>query len=117
MLDNGQSEQRDFICLLNKKEFSDVTLVVENKQIFAHQVILASRSTYFEAQFSHDFSEKALRVVDFNDSGITYDQLMQLLRHIYSDNIKIESKFIYDLLSVSNNISLISIIFIPSIAC
>lgn len=47
--------------------------MVEGKQIFAHQVILASRSTYFEALFTHDFSEKDLRVVDFNDSGITYD--------------------------------------------
>ncbi len=81
-----------------------MTLIVEGKQIFAHQVILASRSTYFEALFSHDFSEKDLRIVDFNDSGITYEQLLSLLRHIYSDNIKIESKCIYDLLSVSNHI-------------
>ena len=86
-------------------EFSDVTLIVEGKQIFAHQVILASRSNYFEALFKHDFSEKDLRVVDFNDSGISYDQLYLLLRHIYSDNTKIESKYIDDLLSVSTFIS------------
>ena len=91
----------DLMSLLNKREFSDVTLMVDGKPIYAHQVILASRSTYFEALFTHDFSEKDLRVVDFNDSGISYDQMMQLLKHIYSDNMKIESKFIYDLLSVS----------------
>jgi len=51
-------EQRDFLNLLNEPEFSDVTLMVEGKQIYAHQVILASRSTYFEALFTHDFSEK-----------------------------------------------------------
>jgi len=79
-----------------------VTLVVENKQVYCHQVILASRSTYFEALFTHDFSEKDLRVVDFNESGISYEQLIRLLKHIYSDNLKIESKFIYDLLSVSH---------------
>ena len=90
------------MSLLNKREFSDVTLMVDGKPIYAHQVILASRSTYFEALFTHDFSEKDLRVVDFNDSGISYDQMMQLLKHIYSDNMKIESKFIYDLLSVSS---------------
>ena len=87
-----------------------MTLIVEGKQIFAHQVILASRSTYFEALFSHDFSEKDLRIVDFNDSGITYEQLLSLLRHIYSDNIKIESKCIYDLLSVSNHINFYSLL-------
>jgi hypothetical protein len=91
----------DLMTLLNKREFSDVTLMVDGKPIYAHQAILASRSTYFEALFTHDFSEKDLRVVDFNDSGISYDQMMQLLKHIYSDNMKIESKFIYDLLSVS----------------
>ena len=86
-----------------------MTLIVEGQQIFAHQVILASRSTYFEALFSHDFSEKDLRVVDFNDSGITYNQLMSLLRHIYSDNIKIESKSIYDLLSLADRYDIQSI--------
>ena len=40
-------------------------------------------------------------MVNFNDSDITYNQLYELLKHIYSDNIKIESKFIYDLLTVS----------------
>jgi len=76
--------------------------MVEGKQIFAHQVILASRSTYFEALFTHDFSEKEQRIVDFNDSGISYDHLMQLLKHIYSDFVKIDSKYIYDLLQLAD---------------
>lgn len=92
--DKIYQNHRDLITLLDKKEFSDVTLLVDNQQIYAHQVILASRSTYFEALFTHDFSEKDKRVVDFNDSGITYSQLFQLLKHIYSDNMKIDSKFI-----------------------
>lgn len=62
---------------------------------------MASRSTYFQALFTHDFSEKEMRVVDFNDSGIPYEQFYQMLKHIYSDHMKIESKYIYDLLSVS----------------
>lgn len=40
-------------------------------------------------------------MVDFNDSGISYSQLIQLLRHMYSDHVKIESRYIYDLLAVS----------------
>jgi membrane-bound inhibitor of C-type lysozyme len=40
-------EQKDLIALLNKQDFSDVTLIVEGREIYAHQVILASRSTYF----------------------------------------------------------------------
>lgn len=101
--------QKDFISIFDQKEFSDVTLVVENKQIYCHQVILASRSTYFEAIFTHDFSEKDLRVVDFNESGISYEQLVRLLKHIYSDNVKIESKYIYDLLSLADRYDIQSI--------
>jgi len=94
-------ETKDFLNLVNQQEFSDVTLLVEGKQIYAHQVILASRSTFFEALFKNDFSEKEQRVVDFNDSGISYNQLNQLLRHMYSDHVKIDSKSIYDILAVS----------------
>lgn len=42
-------EQRDYLPILNQREFSDITLMVEGKPIYCHQVILASRSTYFEA--------------------------------------------------------------------
>jgi len=48
-------------------------------------------------------------VVDFNDSGISFDQLMQLLRHIYSDHIKIEPKFIYDILALADRYDISSI--------
>mmetsp|Transcript_8703 Transcript_8703/g.14762 ORF Transcript_8703/g.14762 Transcript_8703/m.14762 type:complete len:171 (-) Transcript_8703:72-584(-) len=81
---------------------SDVTLMAEGKMIYAHQLILASRSTYFEALFSHDFTEREKRVVDFNDSGISYDQLVYLLSHIYSDNLKIDSKKLFDLLALAD---------------
>ena len=73
--------------------------MVEGKPIYCHQVILASRSTYFEASFSHDFAEKEQRVATYND--VPYDFFMMFLRHIYSDTVKVESKFIYELLSVS----------------
>ena len=39
-------------------------------------------------------------MVDFNDSGITYNQLISVLKHMYSDYVKIDAKSIYDLLSV-----------------
>ena len=98
-------EPRDFIKLLDRKEFADVTLLVEGgKQIYCHQVILASRSTYFEAIFTNEFSEKESRVVDLSRANITHEQLMRLLRHIYSDTAKVESKHVFDILEVSNNI-------------
>lgn len=72
--------------------------MVEGKPIYCHQVILASRSVYFEASFSHDFTEKEQRVVTYND--VPYDFFMLFLRHIYSDNVKLEAKHLYEMLSV-----------------
>lgn len=54
---------------------------------------------YFEAQFSHDFAERDTRVATYND--VPYDFFLMFLRHIYSDNVKVESKYVYELLSVS----------------
>lgn len=89
----------DFISLLNQKEFSDIVLIAEGKKIYAHQVILASRSQYFEALFSHNFKENVQKEITFND--IPYDFFMLMLKHIYSDKVTIEKKNIYDILSVS----------------
>lgn len=90
--------------MLNQKEFSDITLMVQGKPIYCHQVILASRSVYFEAQFSHDFSEKDTRVATYND--VPYDYFIMFLKHIYSDNVKVETKYVYELLSVSSTFDL-----------
>ena len=80
--ENGDGK-RDFLGMLNNPEFSDITLIVDGNPIYSHQVILASRSGYFEALFSHDFKEKEQQVVNFTD--VPYDTFMLLLKHIYSD--------------------------------
>lgn len=92
-------DQRDYLPILNQKEFSDITLMVEGKPIYCHQVILASRSAYFEASFTHDFTEKEQRVTTYND--VPYDFFLMFLKHIYSDSVKVDCKHIYELLSVS----------------
>lgn len=98
----SSNDQRNFLNILNQPEFSDITLMVEGKPIYCHQVILASRSVYFEASFSHDFAEKEQRVATYND--VPYEFFMMFLRHIYSDSVKVETKYIYELLSVSKPI-------------
>ena len=100
--DQDGVEHADFLSILDQPEFSDVTLLVEGgRKIHCHQVILASRSTYFEATFTNDFSEKECGTVDLSRSNISYEQLMRLLRHIYSDSAKIDSKHIFDIVQVS----------------
>lgn len=96
--------QSDFLSMLNQPDFSDITLIFDGTSIHCHQVILASRSQYFEALFSHDFKEKEQRVVNFSSQtdGVPFDSFLLMLKHMYSDNaLRIETKHIYDLLSVS----------------
>lgn len=42
---------------MNKDEFSDITLIVGDKKIYAHRAVLSSRSKFFEAMFSHEYKE------------------------------------------------------------
>jgi len=72
------------------------------------QVVLASRSSYFEAIGQHDFREKEQRVVNFTD--VPYEIFYNLIKHIYSDGLKIENRYIYELLSVTHSL-------FPVIAC
>ena len=100
-------DKRDFLGMLNLKgelnPFTDITLKLDGADIQCHQVILASRSLYFEAVLAHDFKEKEQRVVDFasNAEGINRDSFILMLKHIYSDSLRVEPRQIYDLLSVS----------------
>ncbi|CDW71651.1 e3 ubiquitin-protein ligase herc2 [Stylonychia lemnae] len=98
--------KKDFLSMLNSPDFSDITLIVDGHPIYSHQVVLASRSIYFEALFSHDFKEKEQKVVNFTD--VPYDTFMMLLKHIYSDSLKIETKHIYDLLSLADRFNVVS---------
>lgn len=105
-----EGEFSDFLSILDQPEFSDVTLLVEGgRKIHCHQVILASRSTYFEATFTNDFSEKECGTVDLSRSNISYEQLMRLLRHIYSDSAKIDSKAIFDIVQLADRYDVQSI--------
>ena len=40
--------------LINSSTFSDVTFMVEGRNIFAHKVVLVQRSGYFDSLFSNN---------------------------------------------------------------
>ncbi len=89
----------DLIPALNQKTFSDITLLIDEKLIYAHKVVLASRSTFFEAMFSHEFkeSEGEIKIED-----VSYDLFMNLLEFMYSDAMKINLKTVFDVLSLAD---------------
>ncbi|CAD0101179.1 unnamed protein product [Aureobasidium mustum] len=75
MANNTPSKKRDFF---NDEEFSDVIVRFANQQIFAHKVVLASGSVWFEKALCGNFSP---------------DAIMAMLRHLYGS--KYENQKIY----------------------
>jgi len=67
-------------------QFSDVTLVCEEKMFPCHKVILSARSDVFKAMFSHENTKEGqTNQVDITDTDP--DTLEQLLKYIYSDKL------------------------------
>merc|ERR1712008_558379 len=67
-------------------QFSDVTLVCEEKMLPCHKVILSARSDVFKAMFSHENTKEGqTNQVDITDTDP--DTLEQLLKYIYPDKL------------------------------
>lgn len=88
----------------NNKELSDVVLLVENKPIYCHRVVLASRSQYFSALYCHGFREAKEGVVEIG--GVAYEEMVNMLRYLYCDELNINLRGINELLTLCERFSL-----------
>ena len=86
--------------MLNNKEFSDIIISIDGKEIYAHKAVLSSRSTYFEAMFNHDFTESAKDKVILRDVS-SFELFYNLLEFMYCDSTKINVRNAFDMLSLS----------------
>lgn len=72
--------------LLASEELADVTLVVEDREIKVHQLILAARSPVFNAMLSVDMREKREKRITIPD--VSYVAAKEFLEFIYSAQLK-----------------------------
>lgn len=99
--------KKDILKMLNDKEFSDIILSINDQEIYAHRSVLCSRSTYFQAMFSHDFKEADKTKIVLK--GISsYDLFYNLLEFMYSDWVKINIKNSFDMLSLADEYGVVS---------
>ena len=82
--------------LLNKKEFSNQTLIVGDSQnpqeVLVNREILSQRNRYFHALFQTNFSEgsqDAITLKDQDTESIDYEGFLYLLRYIYTGNVDV----------------------------
>ena len=73
----------DLKALLEDETLSDVSLVVGDRSIPAHRVVLASRSSVFRAMFQHNTKESEEGRVHISDSS--YEAVAAMLKFMYCD--------------------------------
>ncbi|KAH0009360.1 hypothetical protein KCU78_g10766, partial [Aureobasidium melanogenum] len=94
MATNTPTEKRTFF---NDDQFSDVVIKFGDQQIFAHKVMLASGSVWFEKALCGNFSEANKKVIELHDEDASPDTIMAMLKHLYGSTygkqeIQVESR-------------------------
>lgn len=90
----------DFDTFFEKNELCDVTIAIKDRQLRAHKSILAARSSVFFALFSSDMIENKENKIEITD--VSYDVMKEVLRFLYSGEVKNLNKFKKQLLAAAD---------------
>jgi speckle-type POZ protein len=93
----------DLSILFESQKFSDVLLVVNGREYYAHKAILAARSPVFAAMFEHEMEEKKQNKVEITD--MDHEVLREMLRFIYTGKATNLEKMDADLLAAADKVS------------
>jgi leucine-zipper-like transcriptional regulator 1 len=74
----------DLRGLVNNDTFSDVTFVVDGRQVYAHKLILM-RCSYFEALFLGKMRESQMKTIEIDE--VRYDTFLSVLEYLYTDQL------------------------------
>lgn len=96
--------------LLNSEKFSDVIFHVgqEEEEIYAHRLILASRSPVFKSMFYTEFEESRQRIVVVRDMRPVI--FLDMLQAIYTDRCKVRARTVVELLFAAKKYQIASLI-------
>jgi hypothetical protein len=78
----GLSEQ------INCKDYADVTFQIENKEFYAHKVVLACMSEHFRAMFKSGMKESREAVIDV--PNVSYKSFSTLMQYFYSGKLNLD---------------------------
>ena len=81
-LDSSSEFQKNLCGYFNDSEFSDVTFLVDGREIFAHKIILCTQSTYFDRIFKSGFRESKEKQVLIEDCSA--DTFMVMMEYLYT---------------------------------
>mmetsp|Transcript_16882 Transcript_16882/g.24790 ORF Transcript_16882/g.24790 Transcript_16882/m.24790 type:complete len:555 (+) Transcript_16882:83-1747(+) len=72
--------------LCDNKELSDVTFLVEGKEISAHKLVLVLASKFYRAMFTSEFREKE-DATTITVPNCTYEAFLTIMQHVYGVEI------------------------------
>mmetsp|Transcript_20483 Transcript_20483/g.50234 ORF Transcript_20483/g.50234 Transcript_20483/m.50234 type:complete len:594 (-) Transcript_20483:76-1857(-) len=87
-------------ALVDDEEYSDVTFLVEDQEVYAHRAILAQRCDHFAAMFRSGMKEACERIVPIPD--ISRRAFLLLLEYIYTDTVKVDVEHAIELYIASD---------------
>jgi len=97
----------DFGNLLTSQSSSDISFIIDGKEVKAHKLILSARSPVFAAMFRSDMKEKEMDQIDIPDiSPVVFNEL---LRFIYTDRVQLTEDNAEPLLAAANQYLLLSL--------
>jgi len=76
-------ENPTFELIFNTTVYSDISIIVEDKKILAHKVILSLRNPVFKAMFGINYKESTQREITLKE--FQYDIIFNFIKFIYTD--------------------------------
>jgi len=89
-----------FRDLATDKDFCDVTLACENKQVQSHKIILSAVSPILSTLLKENPNQHPLIYL----RGVKYDQLVCLMEFIYKGEVNIAQEDVEDFLEMANDL-------------
>lgn len=97
-----------FKSLLNRPELSDATFLVNGEHIYAHKVILSSRTMFFEGMFRAGMSESLTGEIVI--PNISKAVLWSILVYCYRGEVLVAADYVFELLSTAKLFSMTKLV-------
>jgi len=95
----------DYLKMFNNQLLSDIVFLVEGKPLYAHKIILASRSEYFSKWFASGSQAQSSEIIINNCSHAVFEEF---LRFIYTDECKVNGIHVaVDLIDIAQKYGLV----------
>jgi hypothetical protein len=85
---------------LNNKNFADVCFIINNERIYAHKLMLASRSPYFSNLILSNCKDNSNLEIEIEDSSSKV--FLGVLEYMYTDQLQLSMENVWEIYKAAN---------------